>query len=524
MENEFSIQDYLLVLKRRWLQVAIAFFVSILIITIIVLRLPNVYRSEGIIAIESPVISEDIIKQTYASRYANESLDKVKDKIYSKDYLLYLNKEFNLYPSNLDEDKILTLVSSLINISPETKNTSLSQWSSEKITVALNVGVEYSNPETAYKMASEVIQELLEANEIVRKKRITETTTYLTEELDRLKSDLDVVEGKVAEYKQKYANSLPEHQEMHMATLEQLRTTIKDLNREYKTTQEELRYLDVELTSTEVSLSSSSTRANAKNTELQKARAELDRSLAVYNEIHPTIKALRRKITLLENTKEVEVQEETPVKNGATIAAELALSKIRTQIQAAKVRLETINNQQKATNAQIAQLQSQILQIPQVERGLVTLQRDYENAKQKYDEVKAKQINAKIAENLELEDKSERFILKYSPELPKYRVSPKRKILMLGGLFVALGIGIAFAIISEWLDPRVRGQENITAIVGMRLLSVVPYIETNAEINKSKKIKKSLIILTMFILIIVVALAVIHFFVTPLNSLLETIK
>jgi flagellar basal body-associated protein FliL len=56
------------------------------------------------------------------------------------------------------------------------------------------------------------------------------------------------------------------------------------------------------------------------------------------------------------------------------------------------------------------------------------------------------------------------------------------------------------------------------------LLSVVPYIETNAEINKSKKIKKSLIILTIFILIIMVALAVIHFFVTPLNSLLETIK
>jgi polysaccharide biosynthesis transport protein len=522
MENEFSIQDYLLVLKRRWLQVLSVFVLSIIIIAIIIFRLPNVYRSEGIIAIESPVISEDIVKQSYASRYANESLDKVKEKIYSRDNLLFLNKEFSLYPTDWDEQDLERLVSKLIKISPELKNASTNEWSGEKITVALNVAVEYSDPKIAYKMAKEVVNELLQENEKVRKERITETTTYLTAELDRLKKELDIVESKVAEYKQKYANSLPEHQEMYMGTLEQLQINLKDLSREYKTTEEELRYLDVELTTTEASLTGANSKSVAKSSELQKAQAELDRSLALYKETHPTIKALRRKIKLIENSKEVEIPEVQP-RNSATIAAELALSKIRTQIQAAKVRLDNISTQQQSTRSQIAQLQKQIVQIPQVERGLVTLQRDYDNAKEKYDEVKAKQINAKIAENLQLEDKSERFSLKISPELPRYRKSPNRKVLLLGGLVASLGIGMAFSLLLEWLDSRVRGQAKVASIVGMRLLAVIPYIETMAEVNKKNKIKKNLIIILIIILLILVAVAV-HLFVTPLNSLLEITK
>ena len=173
---------------------------------------------------------------------------------------------------------------------------------------------------------------------------------------------------------------------------------------------------------------------------------------------------------------------------------------------------------------QIERLQSQILQIPQVERGLSTLQRDYVNAKLEYEDVKAKQINAKIAENLALGDKGERFILKQSPEYPKYRESPKRVLLMALGMLVATVLGFAVAMLLEMLDPRVRGQAAVTSIIDTKLLAIIPYIETHAELKIKKRIVKTFKLVVVLLVALILIAAIVHFFVTPLDVLLARPK
>ena len=59
----------------------------------------------------------------------------------------------------------------------------------------------------------------------------------------------------------------------------------------------------------------------------------------------------------------------------------------------------------------IARYEKEIIKTPQVELGLSSLLRDHRNAQEKYEEIQAKQLNAQIAENLEGENKSERFSL-----------------------------------------------------------------------------------------------------------------
>jgi hypothetical protein len=215
------------------------------------------------------------------------------------------------------------------------------------------------------------------------------------------------------------------------------------------------------------------------------------------------------------------VEEKPAVRNPKN---ELALAKIKTKIETAKARLDSLASQKQSTNRQIARLQNQILQIPQVERGLSTLQRDYANAKLKYEDVKSKQINAKIAENLALGDKGERFTLKESPEFPKYRESPKRTMLMAGGLLVSLVLGFALAFVSEMMDPRVRGQGAITAIVNTKLLAVIPYIETHAEHTKKKKIVQFFKFMAILLGVLILVAVLVHFFVEPLNTLLQSAK
>jgi polysaccharide biosynthesis transport protein len=523
MENELTFKEYLSILKRRWGQILATFLVLITIITIVIFSLPFVYKSEGKIAVEGPVVSEDIVRTGAAEQYADESVDKVRQKVLERDNLFSLNEKYNLFPGITDKKKLEGLLNKSISIASDTKNASANSWESKKITVGLTVGFKYSDPEVTYKVANEIVSQLLDENIKVKTKQAKETSDFLNDELNRLKSELEVVENKVADYKQQHANSLPEHQQMHMTSLDQLRTAIKDIDREYKTTQEELRYLDLEYTTTGATFSNSAGGVSqvTKVSELEAARAELDKSMALYKDTHPTIRALKRKIALLEQAEEAPIVDKPTVKNPAK---DLALAKIQTRIDTAKARLDSLAAQKSAMNRQMAALQSQILEIPQVERGLSTLNRDYANAKLKYEDVKAKQINAKIAENLAVEDKGERFILKQSPEFPKYRESPKRTMLMALGGIVSLVLGLALAMLLEMLDPRVRGQAAVTSIIDMKLLAVIPYIETQTEVNKKRRVKNIFVSFFILIVILVLTAAFVHFFVTPLDTLLTSKK
>lgn len=521
MDNELTLNEYLAIFKRRWRQVLVTFVLLMAVITAVVFTLPFVYRSEGHISIEAPVVSNDVVKASSTAKYVDESIDKVKQKVLSRENLSKLNQKYKLYPGIEDEKKLALMLRENVTFHSDTRESSRNTWESQKITVGLTVGFEYSEPEKTYQVANEIIKQLLDENVRARTKKAAETTSFLTEELDRLKEELEFVESEVAAYKQKHANSLPEHQEMHMTSLEQLRTVIKDLDREYKSTQEELRYLDVEYTTSKASFSNGVGGLGplSKVSELDKARAELSRSLVLYKETHPTVRALKRKVALLEKEPEIP-KDDKPIRKNPV--KELALAKIKTQIETANVRLDSIASQKRSMNRQVVMLQRQILRIPQVESGLSKLQRNYDNAKVKYEDVKAKQINAKIAENLALADKGERFILKQSPELPKYRESPKRSVLMAMGLVGSMIFGFLLAFLLEMLDSRVRGQATVASIVGTKLLAVIPYIETQAELSKKKKLVGFFSVGLIILVVLCLIAAIVHFFVTPLNTLLTT--
>ncbi len=521
IEKELSLNDYLSILKRRLKNVITVFFLVTLIVIFVAYILPSVYESKGVISVESPVISEEIVKQSRPDKYIDERIDKVKQKVLSKNNIKILNDKYKLFTGISDSKKLVQAFNKQVFVVPETRKNNLDPWTETKVTVGLVVGFHYSDPEITYKVANELITLFLNENSKDRTRRVTQTTSFLNEELDRMKSELETVENKVAIYKKLNANSLPEHQELHMKSMDRVSSEIKSLDREYKDTREELRYLDVELSTTESKLNQPAGTKVLKVSALDKARAELERGLVLYKETHPTIRALKRKITNLEQAVQEPVVQKQPSKDNIVI--EIAIAKIKSQSESAKARLASIVTQKKSLQREISSLQSRIIKIPEVERGLFTLLRDYENAKEKYEDVKAKQLNAKIAENLEINNKSERFVLKESPVFPKYRISPVRKKIIGLGTLGALVLGLLFGFFLEMLDKRVRGKDVLSSIINMEPLAVIPYINTKKELSKSKRQIRAIIFIGVISTILIMAAVSFHYFIMPLNEILLNI-
>ena len=514
IEYELTLNDYLSILKRRWVQMLVVFSIVLIAAIATAVLLPPTYQSTGTILVESQQIPPDLVKATVTS-FADERIAVIKQRVMTRDNLFRIIQKYNLYPDDIDTQTTSILINNMReSISVELLSADVQGAKAGKATIAFKVGFEYEKPEIAHKVANELVTLFLDENIKTRTERATETTEFLTQELDRLKVELEGVENKVATFKEQHANSLPEHLDMHMGMLQRADSDIKELDREYKSTQEELRYLDVELTSAKSSAKASSSEVMAIS-ELDKAKAELERSLVIYKETHPTIRALKRKVETLEKTS---VAPSEVKASKADIATDLVVAKVQAQIEAAKVRLKSLADQKRGLQAKTSQLQAQVTRSPQAERGLFTLMRDYENAKSKYEEVKSKQVNAKIAENLESENKAERFSVLEPPIFPDKPIKPNRKKIIALGIFLGLSGAIALVALLETLDKRVRGVESLTALINMRPLVIIPYITTQVEIKRKKNLIKY--VLAVIVTLTLLLLVIIHFAVMPLDLLI----
>lgn len=181
------------------------------------------------------------------------------------------------------------------------------------------------------------------------------------------------------------------------------------------------------------------------------------------------------------------------------------------RIQSAKARSDELRDR-------LTEIEESIIQIPQVDRVLRSLNRDYANAQRKYSEIRNKAMEAQIAENVEEASKSERFILVEPPNVPDQPEKPDRVKLLAMGIAASFAMGAAALVGIEFIDGGVRGADNLAALINMVPLAVIPYIET---IEERKHKRRMITILAFSVLgVIVLALVATHFFYMPLDQLI----
>lgn len=524
MEYELGLRDYIAMLKRRLVLIVIVIPTVIMLAVAAAVLLPPVFESTGTILIESQQIPTDLVKSSVEA-YADERIEAIKQRVMTRENLLTMIEKYHLYQKERNTMSVTEIVDDLRS---KIKVTMLSANKGNRggnSTIAFTVGAENRYPDLAHKVANELVTLFLAENVKARTTSATETTEFFIKEGERLKAELEEVERKVAEYKEANANSLPEYKDMNQNMVIRMDTAIQDLDREYKTTQEELRYLDIELASAKAGIGLKDTeKPVTAESELEKLKNEYTIISGQYTESHPSVKRLKAKIDMLEKLEANKSKQPVASDKGeskAVTEAALRVEKVEAQIVSAKARLDSLSAQKAKMKSDQLVLQQKIMQAPQVERGLINLLRDYENAKQKYSEIRSKEINAKMRENLEQDNKGERFALIEPPAFPEKPVRPNRTKIIALGVFAAFGLALGLVFALESIDKRVRGVDAVTSLLQMTPLVSIPYIITDIEIQKQKKTIK--IIVISAIAVIAIVLIAVHFLYTPLDLLLVKI-
>jgi uncharacterized protein involved in exopolysaccharide biosynthesis len=219
---------------------------------------------------------------------------------------------------------------------------------------------------------------------------------------------------------------------------------------------------------------------------LKDLEAELAALKERYADDHPDIQRLKRSIAALsapdaQQAAGSRVAPKRPSLDPIQRPDNPVYVALTTQLESTRRELAHLSALKDDLRAKQRTYDARLLQIPEIEREYRDLTRDYENAQTRYREVKAKQMQAEVAQELEKDRKAERFSLGEPANLPERPASPNRLRIALIGLVASLGSGVGVAWLRDTLDPSVKGPLELARIARVPTLTAIPYIETRHE-------------------------------------------
>ena len=190
-------------LKRRIFYFAIPFVVVASGGVGLALLWPPTYLSEGKILVQSQQIPTELVRPTVTNA-AQERIQVIEQRTMTRENLLAIIDKFQLFPSQRNLMSVTQLVDMM---KKKTSIASIAQpmtfsRRSENPTIVFTVGFEDSDPATASRVANELVTRILNEDLRDRTSRATDTTKFLSREMQRLQAENAAIEAKIAEAKQ----------------------------------------------------------------------------------------------------------------------------------------------------------------------------------------------------------------------------------------------------------------------------------------------------------------------------------
>jgi polysaccharide chain length determinant protein (PEP-CTERM system associated) len=494
-----TIEDYLTILKRRWLVILIPTVILPIVALAISYRMTPVFTSQTLILIEQPKVPDDYVKSV-----VDESLDNrlasMKEQILSRSRLEPIIRQYNLGDPKADMDTRLEGVRSAIGI-----KAIHSDISGAGGLPGFYISFKAGDAHTAQQVCRQITSLFITESAKSRAASAQGTTEFLEEQLNDAKSNLDAQDAKLAAFQRENIGALPDDQDANMNMLTTLNSQLDAANQALGQLQQERSYREAMLAQQGSSLISSSetgskpatrggVQATAEQaTEMEKLQAGLADLLNHYTPDYPDVIATKRRIAELK--KEIAANGVTSGPNGAPVQVESpAVRQLHMQIGAIDDAIQQKRKDQSNIQRQIGMYQGRMQASPLVAAKYKELSRDYATAEKGYDDLLAKKNQSQMATELENQQQGEQLRLMDDANLPDEPTFPKRSMFAMGGLAAGLALGVLLAAYLEYRDKSLRSERDVWAFTKLPSLGIIAlsHNATASATNRSSWFKRRL--------------------------------
>jgi polysaccharide biosynthesis transport protein len=499
-EPGLSLAEYLEILKRRrWLLIvpAVVLFAIVAVVTTI---LPTKYQSTAMIMIEQPEIATDLVRTTVTG-LAEQRVQVVGQRVLNRENLRQVIEKYDLYTAERETASLDDMARAMrSNIRLEMVREGDRRGRVGENAIAFILAYESDSPAQAQQVVDELASLFLQENTLQRQQSARETTRFLTQEGARLSKEIVELEGRLAAFKEANMNSLPELQNMNM-------TLMQRTEEELRRNDQDVRALNERITSLQSQLAEMNPSRHLDR--LRALEAEYASLAARYTERHPDRINTRRELESLRS----ELGGTSVVGPGNNPAYDQIQSQLQSALTDRRLQLAA----REELRQKLDQIESRLSLTPVIEVEYRSLTREHETAIDKLRDLRAKQMQAELAESLEAESKSERFVLIQPASFPYRPSSPNRQALLLLGFVFGIGGGVGTVVLRESLDNAVHGPKGVARATGLPPIAVIPLIQTDED--RAHIRHQRLLLALGGVVLLAATLAFVHYQVQPLDEL-----
>lgn len=522
---KFTSLSYLRMLWKHKALIA-AIWVVVSAVGLVAVRfVPDVYRAESLILVDSQKIPERFVSSTVQVAL-QDHLGTLSQQILSSTQLEKVIAKFNLYPAQrkkMSPEQVIGLLREDLQVTPE------KGWggdrSAAKSAGAFRVAYEGESPTVVAGVVNEISGLFIAENLRSRELRAEGTSDFIVSQLEEARVSLEKQEANLSRFKRERMGELPEQQVALIGTLDRLHSELQ--GNQDATSRAEQNRIMLENTlrmaeASEDALRRSVEQASAPKkvpvpvvrteTQEEPAQPAVLRSQALkarlealqlrYQDEHPEIKRLKAELEMVlkyEESVAAAVAQNAPAQNvparkksepagDSQIVASSAppqliadLNRERERVATVRTQLAVVKKEQEARVAErqrilrnIAEYQTKVERLPMREQELASITRDYEISKANYKSLLDKKLSAGMATEMERRQQAERFTLQDPARVPTRPFKPKRLVLNGGAIFAGLALGLVLALVIEFRRGQFLGEWELPPTV--TVLGRVPMI------------------------------------------------
>jgi succinoglycan biosynthesis transport protein ExoP len=521
-----DMEDYVDILRRHHSWILAPFFAGLVIATVVACLWPDTYVSAAVIRITPPQVPERFVQSTL-NQMLNERISSISQQVLSRATLTNIIQTLDLYERDLRrlpmEDVVDRMRSKDIQIGPVIAGPGQTARGG-----AFPVTFKYEDRYKTQKVTQELVSRMITENTRVQLGVTQSTTEFLTEEVQKAKERLDQIDQSLTSFRVKNAGRLPDERSMNFAALQGTETRIAAVNSAWQRVNQEKLMLEAQLRlqreQWNQAVAAEAAAAAAGPQEAVKTRAANARLEALerdilgteqvlarlrdqYKESYPDVQRVKTNLEALqrerdqllkreESAKATELAKPTAPKAAPSAvpmtremqAMQLNLKQIEMLIQAKTTESADYSAELTRLNGQVRDFQNRIGSAPMTDQEFVSLTRDYDNAKQEYQQLSAKQSDAKRGQAVERRNQGETLELLDSASLPVEPTEPKRPLILGAGAMLGLVLGLALAAVREMKDTTLKNLKDVRAYTNLTVLGSIPLLEDDIVVKRRKRL------------------------------------
>jgi polysaccharide chain length determinant protein (PEP-CTERM system associated) len=475
---ELSATDYLAMLRRHWLMIAVLTLLGPICGYTASRVVPARYVSQTLVLVQPPSVPSTIVPQLDTTSM-NQKLASLKQQILSRSNLEPIIHKFGLFVKDVNKHSMDELVARLqqgIDVTPvapiaETGNKDLPGFS---------ISVTLDDPHKAQDVCTELTSLFIAASNGSSVEQSNRVTDFLSGQLAEAKSRLDDQDAKLAAFKSRNIGLLPDDGPANLNLLTGLTTQLDAANEAISRAQQDKTYassmLGQQLAALEAAGAPAGQDPDTLKTQLQNLQAQLAALEATYTPDYPDVVKTKADIANLEKriASNKDDATKTPIVEPPQIVG------LRAQVHEAEQVIAAKTREQEQIRQQIELYRGRVQQSPMVEEQYKELTRGYQTALDSYNALLKERNDAEMAGDLNRQQQGAYFHVLDAANLPSKPAFPNRMVFTAGGMFGGLLLGVGLTLMLELRDTSLKSEHDVEFTLNLPVLAMIPDLEPSA--------------------------------------------